>query len=92
MRNEEKLRKAIWEFVKAREKDFPVDLKTKKRDIKEATFEIAGEVRVSGEVGNTFSDMYVNYYEHHEIASELQDYLWKQGLELEWYNPAYMSL
>ena len=83
---------AIAEFVEKREKGFPADLRIKKRDIEESVFKMEGELRISGEVGNAFSDVYVNYYDGADVAAVMQKYLWEQGLEVEWYNPAYMSM
>ena len=83
---------AIAEFVEKREKGFPADLRTKRKDIEAAVFEMEGELRISGEVGNAFSDVYVNYYDGADVAAVMQRHLWEQGLEVEWYNPAYMSM
>lgn len=83
---------AITEFVEKREEGFPADLRTKKKDIKESVFKMEGELRISGEVGNAFSDVYVNYYDMADVAAAMQNHLWGLGLEVEWYNPAYMSM
>ena len=91
-KNKGDLIKAIVEFVEKREKGFPADLRTKRKDIEEAVFKMDGELRISGEVGNAFSDVYVNYYDGADVAAVMQSYLREQGLEVEWYNPAYMSM
>ena len=82
----------IWKFVQTRERDFPPDLRTKKKQIREAVFEMEGELRISGEVGNAFSGVYVNYYDGADVAAAMQSYLWEHEFEVEWYNPAYMSM
>lgn len=92
MKTKRDLVEAIAEFVEKRESRFPADLRTKKKDIEKAVFKIEGELRISGEVGNAFSDVYVNYYDLADVAAAMQSYLWEQGLEVEWYNPAYMSM
>ena len=92
MKNKGALIEVIWKFVQKREKGFPMNLRTKKKDIINSVFKIEGEIRISGEVGSNFSDCYVNYYDMADVAEAMQSYLWKHGFEVEWYNPAYMVL
>ena len=82
----------IWKFVQKREKGFSTDLRIKKKEIEEAVFEMEGELRISGEAGGAFSDVYVDYYDRFVTAAAMQSYLWEHGFEVEWYNPAYMSM
>lgn len=85
----------IWAFVQKEEETIPEDMKTPKKDIEEAVFEIEAlpglpELRISGETGNNFSDFYVNYHDGGEIAGELLHYLAGKGFEADWHSPEYM--
>jgi len=80
----------IWAFVQKEETTLPADMRTKRKEIVEAVFKIEGELRISGETGNNFSDLYVNYYDGEETAAELLHYLGEHGFESDWYNPGYM--
>ena len=81
---------AIWVFVQKEETTIPADFRTKKKEIEEAVFEMEGELRISGEVGNNFSDLFVNYWDGEQTAAELLHYLGEHGFESDWYNPGYM--
>ena len=89
-KNKADLIAAIWAFVQKEETTIPADFRTKKKEIEEAVFKMGGELRISGEVGNNFSDMYVNYWDGEQMAAELLYYLAEHGFETDWYNPGYM--
>jgi len=87
----------IWKFVQKEETTIPEDLRTTKKEIEEAVFRAEerdspgeAEIRISGETGNTFSEIYVNYYDGEETAAELLHYLGEHGFESVWFNPGYM--
>jgi len=80
----------IWAFVQKEEITLPTDMRTKRKEIVEAVFKIDGELRISGETGNNFSDMYVNYWDGEIQASELLFYLAEHRFETDWACPGYM--
>ena len=89
-KNHTELIETIWAFVQKEEEAIPEDMKTPKKDIEEAVSEIDGELRISGETGNNFSDFYVNYHDGGEIAGELLHYLAGKGFEADWHSPEYI--
>ena len=89
-KNRTELIETIWAFVQKEEETIPEDMKTPKKDIEEAVSEIDGELRISGETGNNFSDFYVNYHDGGEIAGRLLLYLAGKGFEADWHSPGYM--
>ena len=89
-KNRAELIETICAFVQKEEEAIPEDMKTPKKDIEEAVSEIDGELRISGETGNNFSDFYVNYWDGWGMAGGLLHYLAGKGFETDWYNPGYM--
>ena len=89
-KNRTELIETIWAFVQKEEETIPEDMKTPKKDIEEAVSEIDGELRISGETGNNFSDFFVNFEEGEDIADELIFYLGEHGFETSWACPGYM--
>ena len=89
-KNHTELIETIWAFIQKEEETIPEDMKTPKKDIEEAVFEIDGELKISGETGNNFSDFYVNYWDSGEITGELLHYLAGKGFEADWHSPGYM--
>ena len=89
-KNRAELIETIWAFVQKEEETIPEEMQTPKKDIEEAVVEMDGELRISGETGNNFSDFYVNYHDGGVTAGELLHHLAGKGFEADWYNPGYM--
>ena len=87
--NIKKLRDEIWRFVQKQQRGYPKDIIVKKKDIDELVFKCEGEYRISGEISNNFSSLYVNYDNIRESVS-LVEHLQGHGWDIDWYNHAYI--